>query len=459
MALRDGRAEAAAELLQRALRREPGHAGMRRNLVRALLAAGRFEQVVPQADAALDAAPDDAELHFARGSALSALGRSAAACAAFTRAVALRPEHAPSWLNHGNAAADLDDLAGAEALIRTAVRLDPGLAEAQASLGYVLTRLGRVGEALAVLDAAVARWPDFAQAQWNRAVALLLGGDFRRGFEAYEWRKRHPAFRSAFAPLPGPCWDGKPCWDGGALSGRTVLVRAEQGMGDVIHCARYLASLREAGGDPVLLCAPSLVPVLGAMPGVRAVAGGMPAYDAWVDMMSLPGLVGGAIPGSGGYLRADPARVAAWRRRLPAGRRVGVAFAGNPAQETDRRRSVPMELVRGLPQIAGLSFVNLQHGAAAAGLGLPDLTPWMTDYGETAALIEACDLVISVDTSVAHLAGALGTACWVLLAASPDWRWGLGRADTPWYDSVRLFRQERAGDWGPVLRTVFGRLV
>lgn len=465
LALRDGDADDAASLLTRALRRQPNHAGMRRNLVRALLIAERFEQVVIQANAALSATPDDAELHFARGTALNALGDHTRANAAFARALALQPNHAPSWLNMGNASADQDDLISAEILYRTAIRLDPALAEAQASVGYILTMQGRLAQAIEACDAAIRLRPDFTQAHWNLAIAALLSGDLPRGFAAYEWRKRHARYRAHFADLPGRRWDGTD------PAGQTVLVRAEQGLGDAIQFARYLPLIRDRGANPILACAAPLVPLIQSLPGVCAVSSSdpLPPHDAWIDQLSLPLVFGTTlhtIPGTAAYLSADPARVQAWRTRLATQRpqqperqrTIGIAFAGNPSHPADRRRSIPPNLAEKLTDIPGLKFVNLQHGQSAVSLGLPDLILWMTDYAETAALIDTLDLVITVDTSVAHLAGALGKPVWIMLPHAPDWRWLLQRSDSPWYRSARLFRQPTAGDWTSVLTDVMGEL-
>lgn len=468
LALRDGDAEDAASLLTRALRRQPNHAGMRRNLVRALLVAERFEQVVIQANAALSATPDIAELHFARGTALNALGDHTRACAAFARALSLQPNHAPSYLNMGNASADLDDLTSAETLYRAAIRLDPTLAEAQASLGYILTMQSRLNQAIEACEAAIRLRPDFAQAHWNLAIAALLAGDLPRGFAEYEWRKKHARYRPRFRDLPGRPWDGI------NAAGQTILVRAEQGFGDVIQFARYLPLIRDAGATPLLTCAPSLVPLIQSMPGVRVVSSSepLPPYDAWIDQISLPLLFGttlNTIPDTGSYLSADPVRVQAWRTRLAAQhpgeelserqRTIGIAFAGNSKHPADRRRSIPPGLTTKLLDIPGLRFVNLQHGPSALGLGLPDLTPSMTDYAETAALIHNLDLVVTVDTSVAHLAGALGKPVWIMLPHAPDWRWLLVGSDSPWYRTARLFRQPAAGDWSTVLDDVMRELV
>jgi tetratricopeptide (TPR) repeat protein len=453
LALRNGDGQEAVMLLTQALRRRPTHPGVLRNLVRALLVTERWERAAIQADAALKGSPDDAELHFARATALNALGHHASACVAFARALSLQPNHVASWLNMANASADLDDFVSAETMYQTAIRLDPTLAEAHASLGYLLTMLGRLPEAIEACEAAIDLRSDFVQAHWNLAIAALLGGDLPRGFAEYEWRKRHARYQADFPALPGRMWDGS------NPSGRTILVRAEQGFGDAIQFARYLPLISAAGAVPILLCAPALMPLIQLMPGVKAVASSdeLPAYDAWIDQASLPQAFGTTletIPAADGFLQAEPSRVRDWRARLPNGRKIGVVFAGNPKHPGDRRRSVPLDLIHTLLNIPDTSLVNLHYGEPARGLGLPDLTPWLTDYAETAALVETLDLVVSVDTSVAHLAGALGRPVWILLPHAPDWRWLLGRTDSPWYRSARLFRQPAAGDWVSVLMQV-----
>jgi tetratricopeptide (TPR) repeat protein len=490
--LRDGYAAPAADLLTAAVLSLPGHDGARVNLVRALLAAGEPRRTVDAADAALAATPDRAELHFARGTALNALGQPHAARDALHRAVALDPSHAPSHLNLGNACVDLDDLEAAEHHVRAALAHDPALVEAHASLGFVLTSRGRLAEGMAACDAAIALRPDFVQAHWNLATAALLAGEFARGFAAYEWRKRHDRFRRDFVDLPGPVWSGDD------PAGRTILVHAEQGLGDTIQFARYLPLIVARGGKAVLACERPLLPLLATLQGAVVVAkdAPLPRYDAWIDQMSLPHVFAtrpGTIPLASGYLRADPDRAARWRARLPAGRKLGVAWAGNPAHSNDRRRSLPQELVARLPGLGGGSIVNLQvgpragelrngrsardgghcvgeagqsfndDGQSAAGAvrsvnGLDDLSPFLTDYAETAALIANLDLVLTVDTSVAHVAGALGVPCWVMLPFAPDWRWMLGQDVTPWYSSLRLFRQPGPGDWNGVLNAVAAAL-
>jgi Flp pilus assembly protein TadD len=455
--LRAGQPQQAACLLLQALNDRPEDAGVRRNLIRALLAAGRHAEVLDQAAIALALTPDDAEGHFARGTALNALRRPTAARAALTRAVVLDPGLASGWLNLGNACVDLDDLVEAERHYRTAIRLDPRSAEAQASLGHLHLGQGRVTEAIMACEAAVRLSPAMAEAHWNLASALLLSGDLVRGFRAYEWRKRHPAFRDDFSPMTGRCWDG------GDPTGKVILVRSEQGFGDTIQFARFLLLIVQRGGTPVLTCDPRLVPLLAGMPGVVVLpcSAKVEGYDAWIDQMDLPRAFGtelATVPMADGYLHAEPARVAAWRSRVPDGPRIGIAWAGNPAQANDRRRSVPAAALGPLLAMPGVSFVNLQVGERGGDTSLHDLSAILVDYAETAALIANLDLVITVDSSVAHLAGALGCPVWVLLAHAADWRWLQHRDDSPWYTSARLFRQTAPGDWDGVKNGVIAAL-
>jgi len=419
-----------------------------RDLIRSLLAAEHYPAVLDRTALALAALPDDAELYFARGTAFSALQRPEAAHAALTRAVVLMPGLAAGWLNLGNTCVDLGEEADAERHYRTAIRLDPTLAEAQASLGHLMMTQARLTEALFACETAVRLSPKMPQAHWNLASVRLLTGDLARGLPEYEWRKRHPAFRRDFPPLPGPYWSS------GDPAGKVILVRAEQGFGDTIQFARFLVQIAQAGGTPVLQCDPKLVPLLARLEGVVVLphSARVEGYDAWTDMMSLPLAMGAdleALPGRKGYLRAASPRAGGTRRR-----RVGLAWAGNPAQANDRRRSVPAAALAPLLAIPGIEFVNLQVGARARDLPLPDHCERLTDFGKTAALLETLDLVIAADTAVVHLAGAMGVPTWAMLAHVPDWRWLMGREDSPWYASMRLFRQDRPGDWAGVVTRI-----
>ncbi len=452
-----GRTAAAVDSLGRATLLRPSHLAARLGWGRALLAEGQSGEALAAADAVLAQEPASAEALFLRGTAFSALGRPADAVAALRQAIAADPANAAAQLNLGNALADLDRLEAAEAAVRQAIALDPALVEAHVSLGFILTSRGRLTAAVAACEAAIALQPGLAQAHWNLAVAALLAGDFARGFAEYEWRKRHDRFRHDFIDLPGPVWTGDD------PTGRTILVHAEQGFGDTIQFARYLPLIAARDARVVLACDARLVPLLDTLPGVTAVPvnAGLPPYDAWIDQMSLPRVLATGpttIPSAGGYIAPDPVRVAAWWTTLPAGKKVGVAWAGNPAHSNDRRRSLPRDALAVLLAAPDTRFVSLQPGPCASDAELPDLSARLTDYAETAALIANLDLVVTVDTSVAHLAGALGVPCWVLLPFAPDWRWRLGCQDSGWYASVRLFRQPVPGAWHDVVAEVVAEL-
>ncbi len=455
--LDDGQPAEAAEYFTRAAERDPTNQSARVNLARALLSAGQPEAALAAAEAGLVPFPDAAELHFVRGTALSAARRSTEAGAALARAVALDPGHAAAWLNLGNACADLDMLDEAERHMRAALRIDPHMIEAHASLGFVLTSLGRLEEAQAACAAAIARAPDFAQAHWNLATACLLAGDYATGFRGYEWRKRHDRFRRDFIDLPGRAWDGE------AVDGLNVLVQAEQGLGDTIQLSRYFPLIAARGARVTLACDRRLIPLLRHAPGLHAAvdkAERLPAYDVWIDQMSLPRVLAttpDTIPTPSGWLAADPGSVAHFAAMLPPGPRIGIVWAGNPGHSNDHRRSLPASAVARLAAACEAPLVSLQvgpHAPDATLFGFRDLAPCLTDYAATAAAIAALDLLVCVDTSVAHVAGALGKPVWVMLPYAPDWRWMLGRDDTPWYRSMRLFRQDRPGDWGPVIARV-----
>jgi len=447
--LRAGRAPEAVATLRHVLNRDPSHSGARRNLVRALMAAGEHDAVIVETTAALRGAPESGELHFLRGTAFNALSRPLDACEALTASVTINPNFAPAWLNLGNACMDLDHATEAEANARHALAIDANLIEAKVSLGFILTAQGRLAEGIEVLEAAIRTNPDHVQAHWNLATATLLAGDLPRGFAEYEWRKRHDLFRRDFINLPGPIWDGDD------PSGRVILVHAEQGLGDTIQFARYLPLITQRGGTPILACEPSLIRLLSTVEGAQIVSkfDALPRYDAWIDQMSLPHVFGttlNTIPSPAGYVTA------ALRATLPPTRRIGLAWAGNPLHRNDRRRTPPEHAFAPLLDLPDCHIVSLTPGRILPGNSDPPRK--LSDYAETAALIAALDLVITVDTSVAHVAGALGRPAWVLLPFAPDWRWLLKRNDTPWYNSLRLFRQPSPGDWGSVITDVIAAL-
>jgi hypothetical protein len=303
--------------------------------------------------------------------------------------------------------------------------------------------------------------PQSASTHWNRALALLQGGDFERGWREYEWRWQRAGAQPRVS-TDRPPWDGRP------LDGRAILLWCEQGLGDALQFARYAPLVQRHGGRVLLQCPGLLRALFRTLPGVDHLlteGEALPSFDVHAPLLSLPALVGttlATVPAEVPYLSADPARVEAWRQRLAAvpGLRVGVAWQGNPHHKWDRHRSVPLTAFAPLARVTGVRLVSLQKGPGAEQLPALKDRLRVVDFGDefgasgpypdTAALMRCLDLVVTVDTATAHLAGALAVPVWVPLSTIVDWRWLLGRQDSPWYPSMRLFRQTQLGDWAPV---------
>lgn len=389
------------------------------------------------------------------GVALTASGDDAAAARAFARLLAVAPDHAEGRFNLGNLLFRLGATEDAVAAYAPLTAADPPMRGALVNLGRALRRLGRFAEADACYCRALLADPGDALAHWNRAHVLFLQGRWAEGFAAWEHRLRAGMGPPVVPPLPE--------WRGGPLP-PVLMAVAEQGHGDAIQCLRYLPELLARGCRPVLAAHAALIGLVGALlPQVEVldfadVADGR--ADAWTPLFSLPYRLGLANPGSVAEPAASPAfaaGLAALRDGAPPrSRRIGVAWAGNPRHDNDRWRSMRWNdlapLVAARPEF---HWIGLQVGAAE-----PDAppTPPLPDFAATARTIAGLDLVIAVDTAVAHLAATLGTPTWLMLAAEPDWRWGASGTATPWYASVRLFRQRRLGDWGPVVREIAAAL-
>jgi tetratricopeptide (TPR) repeat protein len=446
--LDQGDAAGAVEAYGEAVKLRPQQAGGYAGLAAALLALGDAVGAERRAGEALALAPGDGHAAFTFACAQLQRGDAQSALAGFEALIAVDPGHARARHNRANALIDLNRLEEARRELEICLGLAPDQKEAWATLGYLLTIQGELAEAIAACERAIAIDPDFAVGQWNRGVALLLNGDFAGGFAAYEWRKRHPVLRHYFAPLPGREWRGQ------ALAGRHLLIRAEQGFGDTIMLSRFFPRLAAAAARVTLCCKPALFPLFReqniALLGLDAAPDRK--VDFAVDQMSLPHLLQlteATIPDAAGYLRADPGRCAAVAGMLPARPLVGLVWAGNVGHDNDRHRSLPPGALAPLLALGGVRFVSLQIGAREQEYDLP--RPVIRDYGDTAAIISQLDAVVSVDTSVAHLAGALGVACHVLLSTACDWRWRLGQDRTAWYDSLVLHRQTVLDDWaGPI---------
>jgi tetratricopeptide (TPR) repeat protein len=404
--------------------------------------------------------PDFADGHNNLAVALDKSGDPAAALPHYRRALELDPDHAEALTNLGNRLHNDGEIAEAIALQRRAVALRPDKPDGFNNLGFALKTAGAFAEAIQCFRRAIALRPDFVAAHVNLALALLTSGDLRDGAAEYEWRWR--GYHGAELPKLGI-----PLWQGEDLTGKSLLLWAEQGFGDTIQFVRYGALLRGRASRVVLACQAPLTALMATAPGIDQVVSWdapPPPADAFVPLLGLMHRFGttlATIPAPPAYLFPDPQRVATYSPALPPGRlRVGLAWAGNSKHGNDRWRSVPPALLAPLLAVPGVRFFSLQHGARAAEIppGVDDLSPLLLDFAETAALMSGLDLVITVDTAVAHLAGALGRPVWVLVPASSDWRWLAGRADSPWYPSMRLFRQQRFGEWAPVVAAAAGAL-
>jgi tetratricopeptide (TPR) repeat protein len=469
-----GRLAEAIASYQQAIRLKPDLAEVHSNLGITLTDAGQFEEAVGSCREAIRLKPDFAGAHNNLGNALYNLGRLDEAIASYRQAIRLKPDYAEAHNNLGDALATQGQLDQAIASYRQAIRFKPDYALAHKNLANALKDMGQLDESIASYRQAIRLKPDFAQAHWNYGLLLLMLGEFQEGWKEFEWRLRVPRLRLA-RHLPQPRWTGQDA------RGKTILLLTEGGFGDAIHFIRYAPLVAARGATVLLECQAKLVPLLSRVEGISAVfARGerLPAFDWQAPLPSLPLVFGttmNSIPAANPYLSTDPALVEKWSKRLGATDerlRVGLAWAGNPRFKADRTRSLNLQQLapfaaaaEAKPTAQGAKFFSLQIGprgeqakSPPTGMDLVDWTEELTDFADTAALIVNLDLVIAVDTAMAHLAGAMGKPTWVLLPFAPDWRWLLRRQDSPWYPTMRLFRQPAVGQWDPVIESVTAEL-
>ena len=394
-----------------------------------------------------------------------------AAVACFERAAEARPGNGEILYNLGNGLLAAGRLAEAERTLRLALDTDPGHLRARTNLGVAQKEQGRLDEAIETFGAVIREAPDSADAHWNRALALIMAGRFDEGWREYEWRRRIAGF--SMCPIEGRDWDGR------AYPGRTLLVHAEQGLGDTIQFARYLPMAADPGGKLVFVCQQPLKALLAGLGGIDGkfeLCGSeerLPPFDIQAPLMSLPHLLdlGQPVwPVDGPYLQAEPARMTRWAERLGGGDRlnIGICWQGRTGYKADRRRSIPLETFAPLADIDGVRLISLQKGHGAEQRRAPGWRARVREPGldmdadgaflDSAAIIRTLDLVITSDTAIAHLAGALGARTWLMLAHMPDWRWGREGTRSPWYPAMRLFRQARPGDWAGVMSDVTKQL-
>ncbi|MDR2212709.1 MAG: tetratricopeptide repeat-containing glycosyltransferase family protein, partial [Pseudomonadales bacterium] len=430
---------------------------------------GRYEDALASYDKLLALKPDCAEAYHDRGVILERLGRYDAALHSFDRTIALRPDYAETHRCRAIALEKSGRYAEALESCNRAIALKPDYAPAYYSRGVSLERLGRQHDALTSFDRAVTLDPHYAPAQFAKGAVLLRLGDYGAGWELYEWRLR------GGVPLKhlDPRKLKQPQWRGEALGGQTILLYCEQGLGDSMQMLRYLPRIKAEAARVILDLPKTLQPLLGELAsGITVVVERgvvLPRFDLQCSLMSLPLACGtrlDTIVAQVPYLSAPDERLPAWRARLPrrASLRVGLVWSGGIANPNDHNRSIALERLAPLLALEGVSFISLQKEyrdadlPALARLPIERIDADIADFGDTAAAIEQCDLVIAVDTAVVHLAGALGKPVWVLLPYVADWRWLLDRDDSPWYPTARLFRQHGIGDWEGVIAELVTRL-
>ncbi len=428
---------------------------------------GRGEEALPFLGRALELRPAFAEAALDLAGSLDELGRIEEAAACLESLLERQPELAEARTNLAGVLCKLDRFQEAIRQLELAVRQQRGLAPAWNNLGARYERLGRIEQAIACYRQALAIAPHFAEAHLNLGMALLLTGRFPEGWQHYEWRLTQR----------GPRWERyrRPLWDGANPSGLRILLVAEQGLGDTLQFVRYVPWLANLGALVYLECPWRLTPLLRSLPGLaRLIPAGtvLPDYDVFLPLMSLPGRLGTGldnIPADVPYLSVPQhlvARWQAWLDREASGLRVGLCWASNASAKSARLRSLSLAQLLDVLGVDGITFFSLQRGPQAAEIsGLPpgmrvvDLEAHASGILDTAAGIMNLDLVISVDTMVAHLAGAMARPVWTLLPFAADFRWMLGREDSPWYPTMRLFRQPAPGDWAGVIRELAGELI
>jgi tetratricopeptide (TPR) repeat protein len=458
------RPDEALASFERALAIKPDYVEALNNRGLALLDLHRPDEALASFERALAIRPSYARALNNRGSTLQDLKRPAEALASYDKALAIQPAYAEALYNRGIVLRDLHRPVDALASFDEALSINPDHVDALNNRGVVLRALNRPLQALASYDRALSINPDYAETHSNRSSLRLLLGDFDRGWEEFEWRWRTQDFAPWRRDFAEPLWLGDE-----PLEGRTILLHAEQGLGDAIQFARYAPLVAAGGAKVVLEVPPPLTALFSRIAGASLVIGRgekLPELDCHCPLLSLPlafktrlETIPAAIP----YLSAPEDRLIEWRRRLPETgmRRIGIAWAGNPAFKGDQTRSIGLACFSPLLSVAGIEFLGLQRDLRDGDREIlrnnsrvKHVGDAIEDFADTAAIMSSLDLVISSDTSVAHLAGALGRPVWVLLQYAADWRWLLDRSDSPWYPTARLFRQPAIDDWESVIRQV-----
>jgi tetratricopeptide (TPR) repeat protein len=493
--LEKGQLDEAISTYRKAIHLKDDIAGVHNNLGYALRQKGLLDEAIAEFRKAIELGPNLVNAHLNLGNALQEKGQFGDAIAAYRRVVEMRGGFAEGYNMLGAALRKNGQFAEAVQAQRRAIQLKPGLPEAHYDLGIALFEEGCLDEAIRACQKAIDLKPDFADAHFNKSWMLLLKGDYEEGWAEHEWRWKRRAAPPMNRNFSQPAWDGSP------PLGRTLLLYAEQGLGDTIMFIRYAPLAARRGARVIVECQPELRSLLNGMEGVDQVVArgeapfdkpfdklkapssveglkapseveGLPPFDLQIPLLSLPRIFGTtreSIPAEVPYLRPSLALVEAWREKVAgagSGLKVGLTWAESRTNKQLLYRSLPLSSLAALGGVKGVRFFSLQRGDVPparaenppAGMGLVDLMGEVKDFADMAALIANLDLVISVDTAAAHLAGAMARPVWTLLPFVPDWRWMLDREDSPWYPTMRLFRQRTRGDWAGVVEKVAGEL-
>lgn len=460
------RTEEALACYERAIAIEPNYAEGYSNRGVALHKLKRFEEAIVSYGVAIDIYPHYTKALTNRGVALHDLKRLSEALADYEQVIAIDPSYVDAYSNLGNLLNELNRLEDALDCYDKAIEIRPDFTDAHINRGITLQELKRIEDALESFDKAISLENENAEAYWNKSLTLLLSGNFKQGWELYEWRLKRESFSFLKRNLFSTLWNGNE-----NIQGKTLLLHTEQGLGDTIQFCRYVNLVKSLGAKVVLEAPESLLGLLSGLKGVDQlieIGNDLPLFDYHYPLMSLPlafktNLTN--IPSYNAYLTSTSQKCEEWNLRLgvKSKPRIGIAWRGSNIHKNDHNRSLTLQQL--LPHLNSCyEFVSLQKEVCNEDKelivfnGIRHFGELIKDFTDTAAICELMDLVISVDTSVAHLSGAIGKSTWVLLPYAPDWRWLLNREDSPWYRSIRLFRQGKSREWPSVLHNVFNSL-
>jgi Flp pilus assembly protein TadD len=471
-----GQFDRAEQIYRQVLQAQPGHVEALHRLGTVVFRQGRFQEAARTLRQAYTLSPQSPQIsrdlraataacHNERGFALQQQNRLDEARACYLEALKVEPACVAAHGNLGNVLQLQEKLADAERSYRRVLDFAPNSAQALTDLAYLAQMQGRYDEALELCRRAIELDPQFGEAHGTLGIILLKLGKFAEGWPEYEWRFKSKDFVEQCATGPR--------WDGALLAGRAILLRCEQGLGDAVQFIRYAQPVKDRGGRVIVECPRALARLVATCPGVdEVVAQGdaVPEHDVQAPLLSLPGIFRTTldnVPNRVPYLFADDDLVASWKTELGREKlfKVGIAWQGNPTFRRDRLRSIPLEHFAQLARVEGVRLFGLQFGAGREQLAklaeqvpLVDLGGRLGEFHETAAIVRNLDLVISSDSAIVHLAGSLGVPVWVALSTAADWRWMVDRPDSPWYPTMRLFRQTALGDWQGVFARIASAL-